>query len=106
MTAQDVVNCMLKNVRPPELPGFDLKLGRTGQGLKRTVYQRPVPLSGKVNVYAFIEQNPHTQSEWAKAARAGHKVVQVTENGRYKGVAVDGKYHPYPCHLQDFGVNL
>ena len=44
-----------------------------------------------------IEQNPHTASQWAKLAKAGHKVMQFRdgESGRYIGVVVDGKVKFY-----------
>lgn len=44
-----------------------------------------------------IEQNPHTASQWAKLAKAGHKVMQFRngESGRYIAVVVDGKVKFY-----------
>jgi len=44
-----------------------------------------------------IEQNPHTASQWAKLAKAGHKVMQFrdSESGRYIAVVVDGKVKFY-----------
>jgi hypothetical protein len=38
-----------------------------------------------------IEQNPKTQSRWAKMARAGKKVMQFIQDGRYVAVVADGK---------------
>jgi hypothetical protein len=44
-----------------------------------------------------VEQNPDTNSRWAKLAREGKKVMQFLEHGRYLAAVVDGKvilYHP------------
>lgn len=40
-----------------------------------------------------IEQNPNTASQWAKLARAGHKVMQFRdgETGRYIANVVDDR---------------
>lgn len=43
-----------------------------------------------------LEQNPDTNSRWAKLAREGKKVMQFLEHGRYVAGVVDGKailYH-------------
>jgi hypothetical protein len=42
-----------------------------------------------------VEQNPSTQSRWAKLAREGKKVMQFLENGRYVAGVVDGKVTLY-----------
>jgi len=42
-----------------------------------------------------LEQNPNTESRWAKLARSGHKVMQFLSAGRYIGVVVDGKVRIY-----------
>jgi hypothetical protein len=44
-----------------------------------------------------IEQNPATNSSWARLARQGHDVVQFKDvaTGRYIGVAVDGEVTEY-----------
>jgi hypothetical protein len=38
-----------------------------------------------------IEQNPKTKSRWAAMARAGKKVMQFIQDGRYVAVVADGK---------------
>ncbi|MGA8025346.1 MAG: hypothetical protein WCC18_14610 [Candidatus Acidiferrales bacterium] len=38
-----------------------------------------------------IEQNPKTKSRWAQMARAGKKVMQFIQGGRYVAVVADGK---------------
>lgn len=44
-----------------------------------------------------IQQNPRTGSTWAGLAQDGHDVVQFRDsNGKYVGVAVDGKVTYYP----------
>lgn len=37
-----------------------------------------------------LEQNPDTQSRWARLARAGKKVMQFLVEGRYVANVVDG----------------
>lgn len=42
-----------------------------------------------------IEQNPKTKSRWAAMARAGKKVMQFIQDGRYIAVVADGKVTLY-----------
>jgi hypothetical protein len=42
-----------------------------------------------------VEQNPDTNSRWAKLAREGKKVMQFLEQGRYVAVVFDGKVISY-----------
>jgi hypothetical protein len=42
-----------------------------------------------------IEQNPKTKSRWAAMARAGKKVMQFIQDGRYIAVIADGKVISY-----------
>jgi len=42
-----------------------------------------------------LEQNPDTKSRWAAMARAGKKVMQFLDSGRYVAVVCDGKVHLY-----------
>ena len=42
-----------------------------------------------------IEQNPRTESRWAKPAREGRKVMQFLAEGRYIANVVDGKVTLY-----------
>lgn len=44
-----------------------------------------------------IEQNPNTQSNWAKIAREGKQVMQFRCEGRYVGVVAEGKLTHYPA---------
>ena len=43
------------------------------------------------NTIMGIEQNPKTKSRWAAMARAGKKVMQFIQEGRYVAVVADGK---------------
>jgi hypothetical protein len=46
-----------------------------------------------------VEQNPSTNSRWAKLAREGKKVMQFLVDGRYVAGVADGKvtvYHAPP----------
>jgi len=42
-----------------------------------------------------LEQNPDTKSRWAAMARAGTKVMQFLDGGRYIAVVSNGKMHLY-----------
>ena len=42
-----------------------------------------------------LEQNPDTKSRWAAMARAGKKVMQFLDSGRYLAVVSDGEVHLY-----------
>jgi hypothetical protein len=42
-----------------------------------------------------IQQNPNTKSKWAEQARAGKKVMQFIQDGRYIAVVADGKVTLY-----------
>lgn len=42
-----------------------------------------------------VEQNPSTNSRWAKLARDGKKVMQFLAGGRYVAGIVDGKVTVY-----------
>lgn len=42
-----------------------------------------------------LEQNPKTRSRWAALARAGHRVMQFLEQGRYIANVSDGKLTVY-----------
>jgi hypothetical protein len=42
-----------------------------------------------------LEQNPDTKSRWAQMARAGKKVMQFLNEGRYLANVVDGKVTLY-----------
>jgi hypothetical protein len=42
-----------------------------------------------------LEQNPNTNSRWAKLAREGKKVMQFLSDGRYIASVVDGKLQFY-----------
>jgi hypothetical protein len=47
------------------------------------------------NTVMGIEQNPKTKSRWAALARAGKKVMQFIQDGRYIAVVADGKVSLY-----------
>ena len=42
-----------------------------------------------------LEQNPNTGSRWAELARAGRKVMQFLDRGRYVANVVNGKVNLY-----------
>jgi len=42
-----------------------------------------------------LEQNPNTNSRWARLAREGKKVMQFLSDGRYVANVVDGKVQFY-----------
>ena len=65
----------------------------------RTFSVRPTPRKNLLQVdftvegreFRGLEQNPQTKSRWAQLARAGKKVMQFLEGGRYVANVVDGK---------------
>jgi hypothetical protein len=48
-----------------------------------------------------LEQNPDTKSRWAAMARAGSRVMQFLDGGRYLAVVSDGKVHLYKKSAAD-----
>lgn len=48
-----------------------------------------------------LEQNPDTQSNWAKLAREGKKVMQFLRDGKYVANVVDGKVRFYGHSADD-----
>jgi hypothetical protein len=69
-------------------------------------YQNDLYQSTKVNLksggeikkltighYTYLEQNPHSTSEWGRMARLGHKILWIIHypTQRYVGRVVDGK---------------
>jgi hypothetical protein len=49
------------------------------------------------NSFDGIEQNPDTQSRWARLAREGQRVMQFRCAGRYVAVVAEGKLTRYPA---------
>jgi hypothetical protein len=47
-----------------------------------------------------FEQNPNTNSNWARLAREGKQVMQFLSNGRYIANVVDGKVRFYEHEKQ------
>jgi hypothetical protein len=47
-----------------------------------------------------IQQNPNTKSRWAQEARAGKKVMQFIQDGRYIAVVAAGKVTLYAKRVQ------
>ena len=47
------------------------------------------------NTIIGIDQNPKTKSRWAQMVRAGKKVMQFIQDGRYVAVVADGKVTLY-----------
>jgi hypothetical protein len=63
---------------------------------------RPTPERGLQVDFVFdgrgvrgLEQNPRTNSRWARMARSGKKVMQFLSEGRYVANVVDGKMTLY-----------
>ena len=47
-----------------------------------------------------VEQNPKTKSRWAAMARAGKKVMQFIQDGRYVAVVANGKVILYGARIE------
>ena len=56
---------------------------------------RQVDFTFDGNKIRGLEQNPETKSRWAQLARAGEKVMQFLEGGRYIANVADGKVTLY-----------
>ena len=69
-----------------ELNGQEFRVRRTSRS---GLLQIEFPFEGRE--LRGIEQNPKTKSRWAQLARAGKKVMQFLEAGRYVAVVVNGK---------------
>lgn len=57
----------------------------------KTKCRRQVEFTFEADKIIGIEQNPKTKSRWAQMARAGKKVMQFIQDGRYVAVVADGK---------------
>ena len=56
---------------------------------------RQVEFRFEGNTIIGIQQNPNTKSRWAEQARAGKKVMQFIQDGRYIAVVAAGKVTMY-----------
>jgi hypothetical protein len=70
-----------------------VKLGAERYAVTRskTKHLRQVEFEVDGNTIIGIEQNLKTKSRWAQMARAGKKVMQFIQDGRYVAVVADGK---------------
>jgi hypothetical protein len=70
-----------------------VKLGSESYPVARSKAKRlrQVAFEFDGNTIMGIEQNPKTKSRWAAMARAGKKVMQFIQDGRYIAVVADGK---------------
>jgi hypothetical protein len=78
-------------------------LDDTRYPIRRTSRSKLREVDFKFGETAFrgVEQNPNTNSRWAKLAREGKKVMQFLEDGRYVAGVADGKvtvYHSLHRH--------
>jgi hypothetical protein len=71
-----------------------VKLGsesyRVTQSKAKRLRQVEFVLEGRTII--GIEQNPNTKSKWAEQARAGKKVMQFIQDGRYIAVVAGGNF--------------
>ena len=74
-----------------------VKLGNETYSVRTTAKQRLKQIDFKFEDRDLreLEQNPNTQSRWAKTASAGKHVMQFLEAGKYLDVVADGKVHLY-----------
>jgi len=56
---------------------------------------RQVDFTFQGEEFRGLEQNPATDSRWARLAREGQKVMQFLKGGRYVAVIADGKLFTY-----------
>jgi hypothetical protein len=74
-----------------------VELGPEHYPVRRTPKRRlrQVDFIFEANEIRGPEQNPETKSCWTQMARAGTKVMQFLNDGRYVANVVDGKMTPY-----------
>jgi hypothetical protein len=74
-----------------------VELGSERYAVRRTPKRglRQVDFMFDGNEIRGLEQNPETKSRWALMARAGKKVMQFLNAGRYVANVVDGKVTTY-----------
>ncbi|HEY0407475.1 MAG TPA: hypothetical protein VGC89_17205 [Pyrinomonadaceae bacterium] len=66
------------------------KLFGGGRGVQR--FQRSGLRYVKLSDGAIlVEQNPHKSSEWARLAKAGHRIAWLMRDGEYLARVVDGE---------------
>jgi hypothetical protein len=82
-----------------------VKVGSQRYPVRRTARRglRQVDFTFEEHFLRGLEQNPATESRWAKLARAGKRVMQFLEGGRYIGVVVNGKLIFYGKSKKDGG---
>jgi len=74
-----------------------ITLGEARYPIRRTSRSKLREVDFKFGGTTFrgVEQNPSTNSRWAKLAREGKKVMQFLVDGRYVAGVVDGKVTLY-----------
>jgi hypothetical protein len=74
-----------------------VKLGSKNYPVRQTPRRglRQVDFPFEEHQLRGLEQNPETHSRWAQLARAGKRVMQFLEGGRYIAVVADGKLTLY-----------
>ena len=74
-----------------------IEIGGIRYPIKKTARRglRQVDFSFEGKNLRGLEQNADTKSRWAAMARAGKKVMQFLDGGRYVAVVCDGKVHLY-----------
>jgi hypothetical protein len=74
-----------------------ISVGEVTFSVRRTSKHRLAQIDFQVDGVEFraLEQNPQTNSRWAKMAREGAKVMQFLQAGRYVGVVADGVLKHY-----------
>jgi hypothetical protein len=79
-----------ENAKTITLDGVSYPIRRTSRSKLREVDFKfgDIALRG-------VEQNPSTNSRWAKLAREGKKVIQFLADGRYVAGVADGKVTLY-----------
>jgi hypothetical protein len=81
---------MIENAKTATLDGESYPVRRTSRSKLREV-----DFEFEDRSLRGVEQNPDTNSRWAKLAREGKRVMQFLEQGRYVAVVVDGKVNSY-----------
>ena len=80
--ALKIYNAIFNGQKKVEIEGLEYKILKFSTGLRYV----------DIEDHRFIEQNQKKQSQWAKKAREGHKIMWVIKGRRYIAQIFDGEF--------------
>jgi hypothetical protein len=100
LSLEDALIAVWRQVLDEELKTVTLNGGSFAVRRTSRSKLREVDFKFGDRVLRGVEQNPATESRWAKLAREGKKVLQFIESGRFIANVVDGKVTVYHAGLE------